>query len=659
MKKQKNKSARASAFQITFATVLIFAFAILPAATAWGSTKQAVGQSQSVFNLLATPATPTLGNYPETSLLLSTDMTVAPDAAPTNTASINVSTSTDFNGTLEGDPATGVVRVTDAHPAGAYTVTVTAFDTAGVTAAKTFTLIVTTPITCLPVIFGTTTVSNVGGSPQSVALGDFNGDGKQDLVVAHELSDNVSILLGDGAGNFGAPTNFSVGDSPESVALGDFNGDGKQDFAVANRFSDDVSILLGDGTGNFSVPTNFAVGGSPYSVTVGDFNGDGRQDLAVPNINLKNVSILLGHGTGNFSAPTDFHTGGFPYSVAVGDFNDDGKQDLAVPYTGFDPDYNGGVAILLGDGTGNFSGPTLLSAGNDDHSVAVGDFNGDGKQDLAVTYALPINNGGVFVFLGNGDGSFSAARNFRLRTSSFFVEVGDFNGDSKQDLAIVNSVSLAGTLSILLGDGTGNFRPPVNLTVGAFAQAVAVGDFNGDARQDLAVANRNSGNLSIFLRECPVTQITRTGTSCSEFSSGSFETVDSVEYAVNNDLIDAVAPHELLYWVKVMVPAGNNIFRVTQTITTGNFNTFLEGDSHGSDVFDSSCVTLERTIKQSGNTVTVRFNAPAADTYFIAIKFNAQSLIGKTAPSPETTVHYDFSTTDVPDSTSGLDLVTH
>jgi hypothetical protein len=108
-----------------------------------------------------------------------------------------------------------------------------------------------------------------------------------------------------------------------------------------------------------------------------------------------------------------------------------------------------------------------------------------------------------------------------------------------------------------------------------------------------------------------------------------------------------------------MVPAGNNIFRVTQTITTGNFNTFLEGDSHGSDVFDSSCVTLERTIKQSGNTVTVRFNAPAADTYFIAIKFNAQSLIGKTAPSPETTVHYEFSTTDVPDSTSGLDLVTH
>jgi hypothetical protein len=124
-------------------------------------------------------------------------------------------------------------------------------------------------------------------------VGDFNGDGKQDLAVANNDSDNMSILLGDGIGNFSAPTNFQVGDDPLSVAEGDFNGDGKQDLAVANQVSDNVSILLGNGDGTFSAPTNFSVGDAPYSVAVGDFNGDGKQDLAVANAFSDNVSILL------------------------------------------------------------------------------------------------------------------------------------------------------------------------------------------------------------------------------------------------------------------------------------------------------------------------------------------------------------------------------
>ena len=133
MKTKQITSQSASALQITFSIALIFVSAILLA--------------------IAAVTTPTLGNYPDTSLALSTDTTVTPDAAPTNTTSINVSTSTDFKGTLAGDPTTGVVRVTDAHPAGTYTVTVTAFDSGGATATKTFTLTVTTPVTCTPVSF--------------------------------------------------------------------------------------------------------------------------------------------------------------------------------------------------------------------------------------------------------------------------------------------------------------------------------------------------------------------------------------------------------------------------------------------------------------------------------------------------------------------------
>jgi hypothetical protein len=156
----------------------------------------------------------------------------------------------------------------------------------------------------------------------------------------------------------------------------------------------------------------------------------------------------------------------------------------------------------------------------------------------------------------------------------------------------------------------------------------------------------------------PVSQIAPAGTTCSQFSSGTAENLGSLQYNVNNGLIGRVLPRSFLYWVKVTAPAGNNIFGIAQTITTGNFNTFFASNGNGSNVFDSNCVSLQRSVRQSGNTVTVRFNAPTAGTYFIAIEFSAQSLNGEPAPSP-TTVHYDFTTTGVPDSTSGLDLLEH
>jgi hypothetical protein len=332
----------------------------------------------------AQAVTPTLGNYPDTSIPLSSDTTVTPDATPTNTTSINVSTSTNFKGKLEGYPTTGVVRVTDAHPAGTYTVTVTAFDSGGATATKTFTLTVTTLVTCTSVSFAAAAQFVAHTNSESVAVGDFNGDGNQDLAVANTDSADVSILLGDGAGNFSAATNFGVGSSSfttRSVAVGDFNGDGKQDLAVANegsQFGDgDVAILLGDGAGNFGAATNFVAGCGPWSVAVGDFNGDGKQDLAVANstnapgsaCGAASVSILLGDGAGNFSAAANFGAVlSVSVSVAVGDFNGDGRQDVAIADHSFD------VSILLGDGAGNLSAVTNFGAGTNTVSVAVGGF---------------------------------------------------------------------------------------------------------------------------------------------------------------------------------------------------------------------------------------------------------------------------------------------
>src|SRR5437660_4667732 len=187
---------------------------------------------------------PILGNYPKTSVSLSGDRTITPDSAPTNTTSINVSTSTAFKGKLEGYPATGIVRVTDAHPAGTYRVTVRAFDNGGASVTKTLMLRVRTPATCNPVHFAAATNVAAGNGPYASAVGDFNGDGKQDLAVTNVTTKSVSILLGNGNGTFGAPATFTVGNTPSSIAVSDFNGDGNQDLAVANLGANTSGIYL-------------------------------------------------------------------------------------------------------------------------------------------------------------------------------------------------------------------------------------------------------------------------------------------------------------------------------------------------------------------------------------------------------------------------------
>src|SRR6266536_1991333 len=156
-----------------------------------------------------------------------------------------------------------------------------------------------------------------GFFPFSVAVGNFNGDSDPDLAVANTGSGDVSVLLGGPGGSFGAATNFSVGNfaSPVSVAVGDFNGDGRRDLAVANQVpAGTVSVLLGNGSGSFGARASFAAGNDPSSVAVGDFNGDGKPDLAVTNLDSNNVSVLLGSGTGSFGTATNFAAGSGPTS---------------------------------------------------------------------------------------------------------------------------------------------------------------------------------------------------------------------------------------------------------------------------------------------------------------------------------------------------------
>jgi hypothetical protein len=205
----------------------------------------------------------------------------------------------------------------------------------------------------------------------------------------------VSILLGNGDGTFEPAQDFAVGGGPLSVTVGDFNGDGQQDLATANVLPGSVSILLGRGDGTFEPARDFATGGQAASVTVGDFNNDGAQDLATANNNTDSVSILLGNGDGTFEPAQDFGVGGQTASVTVGDFNNDARQDLATS-VGFSS-----VSVLLGRGDGTFEPAQIFGVGLAPISIAVGDFNGDGQQDLATanevgtSVSVLINNTAV------------------------------------------------------------------------------------------------------------------------------------------------------------------------------------------------------------------------------------------------------------------------
>ena len=326
----------------------------------------------------------------------------------------------------------------------------------------------------------------------SIAVGDFNHDGKLDLAVGDFDGPDVAILLGQGDGTFRPPVYYTVGGAQWSIVSADFNHDGNLDLAVASS-ENYLSILMGNGDGTFRV-SSVSVSAFPTLVAVGDFNGDGKLDLvASDNSNpCRCIMVLLGNGDGSFQAPVYTYPTNPILTLAVGDFNGDGKSDLVTGGTFGAASY---INILLSNGDGSFQLGANYTADPTPESAVVADFNGDGKLDVAIGDYSGV---GVSVLMGNGDGTFQPAVNYPTLYPTA-ITVADFNGDHKLDLAVANVGAPGGAASVLLGNGDGTFQPAVSYPAGDEMSFLAVGDFNGDGKPDLVLSDTVRNNLVVLL----------------------------------------------------------------------------------------------------------------------------------------------------------------
>lgn len=331
--------------------------------------------------------------------------------------------------------------------------------------------------------------------PVGIAVGDLNGDGYLDLIVVDQGSDDIAVFNGLPGGQFESqPLFFSTGpvtSKPNGIALLDANGDGKLDVAVSNNFTSDVSVLLGDGKGHFGSPRAFVSDQEPLALVAGDVNGDQISDLIALNRGIQGLDavVLLGQGDGSFRGVENVIVEDNPTAVLAGDIDNDGRSDLISAHP------TGDVLVRRALPAGGFAAPQVLQSHGDAVAVGRGDFNADGRLEIV---AVNRSTSDVSLFLGQRNGFPAVPQNYPVGDGASALAVADWNGDGRPDLAVARApLAAPGVVSILLANPNGSFPTPTSVTVDVNPVALDVGDFDNDGNLDLAVANSVSATAHL------------------------------------------------------------------------------------------------------------------------------------------------------------------
>lgn len=329
--------------------------------------------------------------------------------------------------------------------------------------------------------------SNIAKHGQGSTVVDLNNDGKLDLVVAN--GDAIQTLIGTGTGTFSNVATYNQSNYQAHLVSGDLNGDGKADVAMTSWLSPGIiRIYFGFGTGTLAAPVDTGTGDAPRDIKTADLNADGKPDFVTVGA-ANGVSVVMNLGGGSFAAPVHYPSGiQQPSSLATGDFNGDGKVDVAIA-NGAIPISNPSLAIMLGNGTNGFGPPQTMDLGLDLEGLVARDFTGDGILDLAVmnfthpsVIGVPDN---VVLLSGNGAGLFNLTGAIGIGRAATSLATGDFNNDTRGDLAVAHLLRGMGAKSKLL-QLTGNCNP----------RAIK-SDYDGDGRADVAVWRPSDGTWRI------------------------------------------------------------------------------------------------------------------------------------------------------------------